>query len=105
MKEKINTDYKDIKIQIQKNNYRYKLQTLWLFVPVRWLFVPARWPSTKVVRSRIFFVGFVKEMKEIIYVVMMFQKIVYGCQDLAEKVVVCKKVEFFSLNNGRISWG
>jgi hypothetical protein len=50
-------------------------------------------------------VGFVKEMKEIIYVVMMFQKIVYGCQDLAEKVVVCKKVEFFSLNNGRISWG
>jgi hypothetical protein len=95
MKEKINTDYKDIKIQIQKNNYRYKLQTLWLFVPVRWLFVPARWPSTKVVRSRIFFVSFVKEMEEIIYVVMMFQKIVYGDQDLDDKVVVCKKSRIF----------
>jgi hypothetical protein len=40
-------------------------------------------------------VGFVKEMEEIIYVVMMFQKIVYGDQDLDDKVVVSKKVEFF----------
>jgi hypothetical protein len=31
----------------------------------------------------IFFVGFIKEMEEILYVVMMFQKIIYGGQDLS----------------------
>jgi hypothetical protein len=34
-------------------------------------------------------------MEEILYVVMMFQKIVYGGQDLDDEVVVCKKVKFF----------
>jgi hypothetical protein len=31
-------------------------------------------------------VGFIKEMEEILYMMMMFQKIIYRGQDLAEKV-------------------
>jgi hypothetical protein len=46
-------------------------------VTARWLFVPARWSLRKMVRSY-FFVGFVKEMEEILHMVMMLQKIVYG---------------------------
>jgi hypothetical protein len=33
-------------------------------------------------------VGFVKEMMEILYMVMMLQKIVYRGEDLAEKVTI-----------------
>jgi hypothetical protein len=33
-------------------------------------------------------VGFVKEMEEILHMVMMLQKIVYGGQDLDEKVTI-----------------
>lgn len=36
----------------------------------------------------IFFVGFVEEMKESLFVVMIFQKVVYVGRDLAQKVVV-----------------
>jgi hypothetical protein len=33
-------------------------------------------------------VGLIKEMKEILYMVMMFQNIVYGSQDLTENVAI-----------------
>jgi hypothetical protein len=33
-----------------------------------------------------FFVGFVKEVEEILYMMMLFQKIVYGSQDLTDRV-------------------
>jgi hypothetical protein len=33
-------------------------------------------------------VGFIKEMEEILYMMMMFQKIIYRGQDLAEKVAI-----------------
>jgi hypothetical protein len=40
-----------------------------------------------------FFVGFGEEVEEIPYMVMIFSKIVYGVQDLAEKILLeCLKI-------------
>jgi hypothetical protein len=53
-------------------------------------------------------VGFIKEMEEILYMVMMFQKIVYGSLDLTEKVAIgifkealCKGE---AISNGIMLW-
>jgi hypothetical protein len=44
-------------------------------------------------------VVFVKEMEEILYMMMMLQKIVYGGEDLAEKVTIEIKTNFRNKTN------
>jgi hypothetical protein len=47
----------------------------------------------------IFFVGFVEELEESLFMVLIFQKVVYVGRDLAKKVVVEKFTNLFDLND------